>query len=554
MSRNHPTSRPRSSALRRDDRAVSPVVGAVLMLALVFLLVGVVQTTAIPAANAQLEFSHSEEVRADVVGLASTADRVADGGHAQRAMVALGFRYPTRLFFINPPPVAGTLRTTEARTVTIDGARAVGETRDYWNGTERSFETHSVVYAPEYNEYGSAPTTVFEPWTVYGRTDGRTLARTATDLVDGRRISLVALDGRYSRSVPTSVGVQVSPTSAPVRTVTVANGTDPITLTVPTGIRNDTWADLLADELAGPDSDGRVASFDCAAEPPEPCGELTLTLEPGTYELRLGEVGIGSGASEEPAAYLTDVEGNATAVTETGRQRLAVEARDRFDNPVSGVSVSANVTNGTGTVRPVTRVTDSDGRAAFVYRAPETVDGTGPVTVTAWFGADDAVRNVTFDLLLVDRTVNASESTAGDGGVGGGGAGDGGADGSTSAGSVATVGGSVDSGTGQGQGREVTFSLDADRSVTVTGISVRTQNALADGEYVEQGTTVDGSALPTEVSGEFEVALRDIFKSDDRRGSGNLGVGEFVDPASAEADLVVTVQFDDGSTLEVGIG
>jgi len=546
MSGTEPTRQSLPVALG-DDRAVSPVVGAVLMLAIVLLLVGVVQTTAIPAANSQLEFRHSEEVRTDVVGLAATADRVADGGHAQRSLVAVGFRYPTRLFFVNPPPVAGTLRTTNARAVTVAGARAVGETGDYWNGTARTFATHSVVYAPEYNEYRSAPTTVFEPWAVYGRADGRTLPRTATDLIDGRRISLVALDGRYSRSVPTSVGVSVTPTSAPVRTVTVTNGTDPITLTVPTGIRNDTWASLLDEELASPGSDGHVAAFGCQREPPDPCGELTLTLEPGTYELRLGEVGIGSGASQESPAYLTDVEGNATAVTETGRQRLVVESRDRFDNPVSGVSVTVNVTNGSGDVRPVAPVTDGDGRATFVYQAPESIDETGPVTVTAQFGAGDARRNVTFDLRLVDRTVNASETTPGDGA--GGGPGDGGGGDSTSATAVATVDGSVDNSNigGQGRGRELAFSLRADRSVTVTGLSVRTQNDLARRDYVDQNTTVDGSAPSSAVSGQFEIALRDIT------GSGNLGVSEFVDPGSAEADVVVTVQFDDGSTLTVGI-
>ncbi|WP_135366146.1 hypothetical protein [Halosimplex halophilum] len=94
----------------------------------------------------------------------------------------------------------------------------------------------------------------------------------------------------------------------------------------------------------------------------------------------------------------------------------------------------------------------------------------------------------------------------------------------------------------------MTFSLSADRSVTVTGISVRTGNDLADREYDEQDTTIGGSSVPTEVSCEFEVALRDIT------GSGDLGVGEFVGPASPEADLVVTLQFDDGSSLEVGIG
>ncbi|MFC7140563.1 hypothetical protein ACFQMA_12095 [Halosimplex aquaticum] len=536
-----------SVSLRADTRAVSPVIGAVFLLAIAVLSIGVFQTTAIPALNSQVEFEHSQEVQSDVVGLAATADRVADGGRAQRTTVSLGLRYPTRLFFVNPPPVSGTLRTTEAGTVALENVRAAGETGDYWNGTTRTVQTRAVVYAPDYNEYGAAPTTVFEPWVVYDIAGDRSLARTATDLVDGRRISLVALDGRFSRSAPGRVSVSVSPASAPVETVTVANGTDPVTLTVPTRLRNDTWAELLADELdrAGAEDDRYVTAFSCEREPPSPCGNLTLTLERGTYELALGEVAVGDHASEPSAAYLTDSDGNASSVLETGRQRLAVAARDRFDNPVSGVSVTAAVTEGPGTVRPVSPVTDGDGRAAFVYDAPDDVEETQSVTVTAQFGAGDARRTATFDLRLVDRGAGTTEPGGDEPDPGAGGGNE-----STSAAAVSTVGGTVDSSNvgGQGRGREVSFALRADRSVTVTGISVATRNDLAGRQYVDRDTTVGGSVPSTTVSGQFSVAIRDIS------GSGDLGVSEFVDPTSDGADLVVTVEFADGSSRTIGIG
>ncbi|WP_226041016.1 Ig-like domain-containing protein [Natrinema sp. DC36] len=387
------------------DRAVSPVIGAILMFALALALLAVLQMTAIPALNEGLEFQHNERVQTDVRGIAGTIDRVAATGSEETVSIEAGLRYPPRLFFVNPPPVSGTVRTTEPDTLEIANAAAAGETGDYWNGTPRTFETRSLEYAPDYNEYGSAPVTVSEPWVVYDRFDGTNRAETEQNLVDGRRIDFVALEGERSVSRAGDVSIGVEPTSAPARTVTVRDDGEPVTLTVPTRLTENEWADLLADELdsAGEPDDGRyVRSIDCQRAPPDPCGKLTLALEQGaTYELRLGAVALGSGVSEEKAAYLTDVDGNATAIPEGGRQRLVVEARDRFDNPVSGVTVTGSA-DGDGTVRAVQSVTDVEGRATFVYDAPDDINRTRDVEPTLRFG-EGSSREVAFDIRVTDR-------------------------------------------------------------------------------------------------------------------------------------------------------
>jgi len=514
---------PRRS-LREDARGVSPVIGAVLMVAVAMLLLSVLQTTAIPALNAQHEFQHNQELQTDLVELETTVDRVAATGTGETAPVDLGLRYPPRLLFLNPPPVSGTLRTTTPGEVTVSNARATGETGDYWDGTPRRFATTTVVYSPAYNEYGAAPTTVYEPWAVYNRQDDGTIPLTETDLVDGRRISLVALEGQYSASRAGTVGVNAGPRSAPVREVTVRNGTAPITLTVPTGLRNDTWTGLLEAELAG--NGGRITALSCAAEPPDPCGELT----PGTYDLRLGGVALGSGSAERTATYLTDVEGNATAVPESGRQRLVVEARDGFDNPVSGVAVTAALGDDPGTVERVTPTTASDGRAAFLYRPPDDVPASESVTVTARFGDGATRRTVTFDVRVVDL--------GGGGGTGGG---------STSADAVAGVDGTVTERNVPGGGRELSFDVRATGDVTVTDLSVETRDDLQGRPFTDQGTTVGGSRPPVTVQGQTAVTLREF---DD---SATLGVSEFVDPASADADVLVTLEFGDGSTRTLAL-
>jgi len=407
-----------TAGVTADQRGVSPIIGAILMFGLALALLMVLQTTAVPALNEQIEFQHSERVEADILAVEETVDRTAATGAEQSVRVETGLRYPARMFFVNPPPVAGTIRTTDPATVAVANARAAGEAGDYWNGTRRRFETRALVYAPDYNEYPNAPTTVYEPGAVYSRFDDATRPLTDESLVDGRRITLVALDGRVSTSAARRVSLAVEPVSAPARVVAVRDDGDPVTLTVPTRLTEDAWERLLEDELdpAGdPTNDRYVTDFDCR-QSTGPCERLTLTLEEGaTYELRLGKVALGGAATEPEATYLVDVAGDETSVPEGGSQKLVVEVHDRLDNRVSGVAVNASL-DGDGTVRAVTPVTGSDGRAAFVYEAPDDVDGTAAANVTATFGGGRPREAVTFDVRVMDSDGSGSGGSPGPGG------------------------------------------------------------------------------------------------------------------------------------------
>lgn len=141
-----------------------------------------------------------------------------------------------------------------------------------------------------------------------------------------------------------------------------------------------------------------------------------------------------------------------------------------------------------------------------------------------------------------------------DDGAGGNGSADGGGSGgtgggtTTSADSVTGVEGSVDSRNirGSDRGREASFAITTPESATTTGVSVTTQNGLEGRPFVDRDTTFGGGTLPATFSGELEIALRDIDASRD------LGIFEFVAPA--DAGIVVTLEFDDGSTRTVGLG
>jgi uncharacterized cupredoxin-like copper-binding protein len=140
-----------------------------------------------------------------------------------------------------------------------------------------------------------------------------------------------------------------------------------------------------------------------------------VTLEAGErYQLELAKVGVGTGATGTDAAYLTDVAGNGTTLEPGDTTQLTVEARDRFNGPESGVTVTAAAENGTipgGT----TETTDNEGRASFEYQP--TGAGTNRVNFTIDpahnpSGAHDAgsPRNVT---MLVEVEAPAEDDGGG---------------------------------------------------------------------------------------------------------------------------------------------
>ncbi|MEF8840199.1 MAG: PA14 domain-containing protein [Haloarculaceae archaeon] len=395
---------------RGEERGQAVQIGAVLLFGFLVLTLSTAQATLVPQQNERVEFDHNERVQSDMTSVRNEVVSAARTAGAPPVAVELGTRYPSRFLLVNPSPVSGSLRTVGSRTVRVENATAVtSETADYRNGTTRRYRTTRLVYTPEYNVYGSAPSTVLERGLLYNRHPGANITLAGGTPVDGRRLTLVTLNGTVSESGVGPTTVDPVPTSPAIRTVTVRDTDgDPITVRVSTGLTNSTWQSLLETELVS--AGGHVAGFDCTNAPPAPCGVLTLVLEPDvTYELRMARVGLGRGVVEPDAAYLTTVDGGGDVATGENRT-LVVEVRDRFDNGVSGVRV--NVTDAgslLGSV-PESRTTDESGRASFEYRAPGTA--TAETLTLAIDDGSNASERVSF-------TLNVEGPGGGGGGTGG---------------------------------------------------------------------------------------------------------------------------------------
>lgn len=374
-----------------DARGQSIQIGAVLLFGVLLITFAFVQAVLVPDANAEVEFSHSQTVQGQMQELRTGVLRAAATGNSYPATVDLGLRYPTRFLLANPGPTSGTLRTVERPVISVDNVTAIDpEAADFYarlgpnnDRNNVTYETRAIRYDIDYSVYRSNPTTVYESSVVYERYVNTNRTVTGQSVVDGRRISLVALNGSLSASSTAARTVDLVAASAAARTVAVTN-TDGnrFRVRVPARLTRSELATLFADQIdgSGDTTNGAyVHRIRCSGGSTGPCGVLTLVFEQGvTYNLRMAEVGLGSGRT--PAhAYTTVVAGNGTTVAESGSQLLVVEARDRYGNPVSGVRMAVDLQRLSGNpldsanVTTVRAVTDGDGRATFRFEAPDEV-------------------------------------------------------------------------------------------------------------------------------------------------------------------------------------
>jgi len=359
-----------------DQRAQSIQVGAVLLFAILIVFFAVWQAVVIPNQNEQVEFDHNQKVQSQLEQLRADMAALADSSTIRSSAVDLGVRYPARLISLNPPAASGRLETVgttnESIAAVIENATAAGETGDFWNGSERSFNTGAIAYEPRYSEYAQPPRTVLENGVLLNQfSSGRTIPLTDQVVIDDDRIRVGALNGSLSLDRIDSASVDLQPVSTQTRTVAVGERNASttggnVTIELPTRLDQADWEELVAGEQVHDVTvnDGTVTI------------EMKNLSEGESYDLQLWKVGVGTGATPTETEYLTNVGETDRTVQQGQNVSLVVEARDKFNGPESGVQVNATAAD--GAVTP-TATTDGDGRAVFEY---DSSGVTGSVTVT----------------------------------------------------------------------------------------------------------------------------------------------------------------------------
>jgi hypothetical protein len=411
-------------SFRADRRGQSMQIGAMLLFGLLVVAAASYQVTVVPQQNADVEFTHGEAVRTDLLHVRNSVLRTALDGGVYPVTVELGTSYPPRTVFVNPPPATGTLSTTlpggdgriEVRYATVESGEddlSRQETADFWTGSDAwSQPTTTLVYEPRYTT-SDQPTTAYENSVLFHRYgDGSTVPATGQTLVQDRTVSLVVLSGELSITSADAVSLDPVAVSAGTRTVPItADGDENVEIALPTKLSTETWRGLLKEEFV--DQGGYVDGVSVAD------GTLVIELRGSdddgqvTYDLRLSNVGVGSNVGRTSAAYVTFVDEGDRIVPEGTRQAFTVEVRDVFDDPVSGVALSATIIEGGGAVSPTSAVTDDRGRASFIHEASDA--GTGSVASVVFgdgfHGGENGPKEARFAVDVTDRDSSDGSDT-----------------------------------------------------------------------------------------------------------------------------------------------
>jgi len=320
-----------------DERGVSEVLGAILVFGILVVLLGIIQTQAVPAQNQEIEFKHNQEVQGDFVDFNEVTSDVASEGNPKSVKIQMGASYPSRLFFVNPPQPGGEIRTAGNESVSIYNVNATdSNTEKYIDDSMENLSTRRLEYDPTYNEYRNAPVTVLEYGAVYRDFENKneTIINDESELVRGNTISLTLLNGNLSKGQATALSLEAQATSAPARTVQVeADRTaDNITINIPTNLNVSDWEEMVGDEeyVEGVVQNGSKV-------------EIRLNSSQ-SYNLRVPQIGVGTQVPTPEATYVTRSSDRRLQIDRANT--LPVEVRDRYNNPVSGESINLSVDDG----------------------------------------------------------------------------------------------------------------------------------------------------------------------------------------------------------------
>jgi len=371
------------------------VIGAILILTFLSLTYATAIGVLPPEIQQNAEFEHSRELLTDMEGLAADIQETSETGRTHRSVVELGTQYPSYVIFPQPPGPAGNLfLSQDTYQVEIRNAAAVdSDIQAYVDGSTIQFETRTLRFHPNYNQYRRAPQTVITPAGLVNEYDDREETTTSSSLVAGRAIHLTSYRGDIDQIGTSAVTVESEHLSSNQDTIQVSNtgSTSHIEIRIETTQPLTVWRALLEDQIDGDtsigdstDSDAEFISeveMDTSSTP----NEVVIHLEEGArYKLGMAALGVTSTQtprvpeSQHPStAYITRETIEEPRVREGNSIDLTTRVRDEFNNPDKDILVEASADD--GTIVTTRKETRADGRVTFSYEAPNIDDPLGDV-------------------------------------------------------------------------------------------------------------------------------------------------------------------------------
>ena len=398
-------------------KAVAPVIGFMLILAILFLAAAQYQANVVPVQERSTEVDHFTTITEDMSGLRSSIIQSASTGQIQTQELDLGVEY--NVLGLSQPARSGRLAyINESSNIVLRNTRNNREASNFWRGdVEREYETGFLEYSINYNRITSHADIYFEHGMMYrdekrgSDTNVSYVEESEQPIIQGRSITIYTMQSNIATSRVGTTTVETQPISAPMNSVSVTNfeSDSNVTIQLPTRLSVDTWRkDILSEEIAA-DADNDNAFVERVREGTED-NTIEIVLSEGeTYNLRMARIDLTTQSQRTSTAFeekqYIAVQTQSANVREGSSIGLEAEVRDRFNNGVIGVEVTAEsadtqqrcVGDFTGTSvsddeptycnnvgeyrQPGIDISSADGSVRYEYNAPE-IGGDRDITFT----------------------------------------------------------------------------------------------------------------------------------------------------------------------------
>jgi hypothetical protein len=176
-----------------DSKAVSPLIGFVLMLAIIMGLIGIMQAQWVPVWNKEVEARHLDKLSYEVADLSEAISLAASTGNPAKVVVDAGVRYPNYYVLVSPAKASGSLDKKELF-VNISNVK--------------NYTTHAILFRPNYF-YSGSPLFIYEHSAVFKFENGRTTLLSEQNSFTKTKITLYIINASFN-SISSTEDIQLA--------------------------------------------------------------------------------------------------------------------------------------------------------------------------------------------------------------------------------------------------------------------------------------------------------------------------------------------------------
>ena len=312
-----------------NKKAVSTIIGTLLMFAIIVGIYGAVQSTRVPVWNKGVEYDHLDVVYADMMSMKSDIEDVALLKSPKSSDIHLGVRYPERAIFMNPGEGAPGMLTVEKgvpivveyTVLNMSGVATPMEPLTF-NSSRITYELYGTIGSPKY---------VYEHGIIIRdyRTSNVTTDEQPLIVNDNIYIPVLNASANFTKSSLDVESLAIYPSTQAPTTPRVKN----VNITMNTEYP-EIWADILADVNESNDYTNASVSVEegkiyinCTAG-----GAITSPSEEAAGTLSVGIITFGTATGALSWPYIVDIE---IIDTETTAQEII---RSRINATVKNVT------------------------------------------------------------------------------------------------------------------------------------------------------------------------------------------------------------------------